>query len=143
MDDLKQYCTQQYMLKTMLKPVSNQNTMLACNTRLSCGQSSSPACTVFIRDVVSHQRQVQVQKVKFKVVFVLWVWSVNGLLTGQDQQRRFSKKAFSKLLCDGSKKSVNFGFPAIAVFCGKEKKLRVRIITQPQVALFFGKIWMC
>ena len=46
----EKHCCQQY-IKTMLKPVSNRSSVLACNAWLSCGQSSSPARTVFIRDV--------------------------------------------------------------------------------------------
>ena len=49
----KQNVPQQY-IKTMLKPVSNRKSVLACNAWLSCGQSRSPARTVFIRDVVSN-----------------------------------------------------------------------------------------
>ena len=41
----------QHCIKTMLKPVSARKSVLACNAWLSCGQSSSPARTVFIRDV--------------------------------------------------------------------------------------------
>lgn len=36
----------------MLKPVSNRNSVLPCNALLSCGQASSPARPVFIREDV-------------------------------------------------------------------------------------------
>jgi len=45
---LKEKTDSQQHIKTMLKSVSNRNFLLACNAWLSCGQSSSPARTVFI-----------------------------------------------------------------------------------------------
>ena len=45
----------QQHIKTMLKPVSNRNSVFACSADCPCGQSRSPARTVFIRDVVQHK----------------------------------------------------------------------------------------
>ena len=57
----------------MLKSILNRNFVLACNAWLSCGQSRTPARTVFIRDVVKHYERLS-------------KWYIN--LKYSDQQKR-------------------------------------------------------
>ena len=55
----------QHYIKTMLRPASFRNFALACCAWLSCGQSSSPARTVFIRDVAKNAADKQnAEKIK-------------------------------------------------------------------------------
>ncbi len=78
----------------MLNLVLNRNSVLACNAGLSCGQSRTPARTVFIRDVgnniimTEHEKTNKLNKTDI-ISNLLWI--AFGIIGGINY---YSKKEY-------------------------------------------------